>query len=532
MVFIIVFVLLLIPFHIGLWKMFEKAGRKGWESAVPVYDLYIIQKITGKPAYWVFAALFPGINLIVFAAMLINLYKSFGKNTTQEHLLGLFFYFYFTPKWALDPNVKYIPVDQLPKRKKSVAKEWLEAAVFAIVAATIIKAYTFEAYKIPTSSMEETLLVGDYLFVSKLNYGPKIPSIPLTVPFTHNSLRDIPIPGMPNVKSYVNWVEFPYMRFPGWQKVKNDDIVVFNFPEGDTIIVDDVLESHSYFDRTRKIAAARFDYDFTHGGKTMPVSYYMNEGRKEITKQYDLGYRPVDKRSNYIKRCVAIPNDELEIKDGQLIINGVPQKDLEHKQFRYTVYLNNQFPKNKLFDMGITAEDQDDFSGRGTLQNATVRNYPLTSAQVKKLQAMPNVDSVVINISPRAFKPINDVFPHSPNYDWSIDNFGPLKIPAKGETVQLDTMNIALYKRVITTYEGHTLDIKGDKIFIDGTETKSYTFAMNYYFMMGDNRHGSLDSRFWGFVPDDHIVGKASMIFMSSAPGEGVRSERMFKLIH
>ena len=527
MVLTIVFLITLIPFHVGLWKLFEKAGRKGWESLIPVYDLYVIQKITGKPTYWVIAALFPGINLIVLAAMLVNLSKSFGKFTTKDHVLAVFFYYIFIPKWGLDPNVVYISPDKLPLRKKSQVRDWLEAAVFAIVAATIIKTYTFEAYKIPTSSMEETLLVGDFLFVSKLNYGPKIPSLPLTFPFTHNSFRDIPV-GLPNVKSYVDWIEFPYTRIPGWQKIKNDDIVVFNFPEGDTIIVDDYLESHSYFDQTRKKADSLRSMDLMMGIPVSPTPTYYSKARKLITDKYDLSFRPVDKRSNYIKRCVAIPGDELMIKDGELFINGNPQKDIEHKQYRYRIYLNSEFTLKKLMGMGINAEDQDD--GRGRPQGGGMRNYPLTMAQVNALKAMPNVDSIARTVAPREFAAINITFPHSPNYDWSMDNFGPLKIPAKGETVKLDTMNIALYSRVITTYEKHVLEIKGDKIFIDGVQTDSYTFQMNYYFMMGDNRHGSLDSRFWGFVPDDHIVGKASMIWMSSGE-DGVRWKRIFKLI-
>lgn len=528
MVLIILFLLSLIPFHIGLWKLFEKAGRKGWESIIPVYDLYVIQKITGKPVYWIIAALFPGIGLIVLAAMLINLYKSFGKFSTKEHILGVFFYYYFTPKWAADPKTTYIPPDQLPVRKKSTLREWGEALVFAVVAATIIKAYTFEAYTIPSSSMEETLLVGDYLFVSKLNYGPKIPSLPLTFPFTHNNFRDIPIPGMPSGKSYLNWIEFPYIRIPGWQKIKNDDIVVFNFPEGDTIIVDNYYESHSYYDRTRKMADSLRARDGFHtGGGKLPKEVYLAEARKLITDKFSLSYRPVDKRSNYIKRCVGIPGDVLEIKDGELVINGTPQKDFEHKQFRYTLFIHAPFSQKKLISMGLTSEDQRD----NTPPNSAVRSFPLTKAQVDAMRKMSNVDSLVRDNSVRRFEPLNDVFPHSTNYDWTLDNFGPLKIPAKGETVKLDTMNIAIYQRIITTYERHTLSVKGDKILIDGIETNSYTFKMDYYFMMGDNRHGSLDSRFWGFVPEDHVVGKASMIWMSKGE-EGIRWKRIFNLVH
>lgn len=530
MVFTILFLLTLIPFHIGLWKLFVKAGRKGWESVIPIYDLYVIQKITGKPVYWIFAALFPGIGFIVLAAMLINLYKSFGKFSTKEHFLGVFFYFYFVPKWAADPKTVYTSPDKLPVRKKSQLRDWGEAAVFAIVAATIIKSYTFEAYKIPSSSMEETLLVGDFLFVSKLNYGPKIPSLPLTFPFTHNSFRDIPIPGMPATKSYLDWVEFPYLRIPGWQKIKNDDIVVFNFPEGDTIIVDNVLESHSYYGEVIKEAIKiRNSYGPHAANKT--ADEYMRLGRESLLKQYKIDYRPADKRSNYIKRCVGIPGDVLEVKSGQLFVNDKAQQDFEHKQYRYYIFIHGEFSTAKLKKLGLTKEDLaiDEYGNPQT--DPRLRYYPLTAAQVEAIKKMPNVDSLRREEYPKQFKPINEIFPHSRNYDWSLDNFGPLKVPSKGETVQLDTMNIALYKRIISTYEGHKLEIKADKIFIDGAETKTYTFAMNYYFMMGDNRHGSADSRYWGFVPDDHIVGKASMIWMSSGE-EGIRWNRIFNFIH
>lgn len=524
MVLTIIFIILLIPFHVGLWKLFEKAGRKGWESVIPIYDLYVIQKITGKPAYWVIAALFPGINLIVLYAMVMNLYKSFGKTTLKDHTVGVIFFFYFTPKWGFDPAVQYISPDQMPKRKKSAARDWAEAAVFAIVAATIIKAYTFEAYKIPTSSMEETLLIGDYLFVSKLNYGPRIPMHPLTFPFTHNKFSDIPIPGMPSSTSYLDWISFPYMRIPGWEKIENDDIVVFNFPEGDTVIVDPQLESRSYYDEARKAAIGLRAND-PNPNKPATIDPYLPQAYANIKKKYELKYRPVDKRENYIKRCVAIAGDEFKIVDGQVFINGNPQKNIEKMQHHYAVELTNPLNRKKMKEMGVTKED---FAGE--LAHG-IEVVVLTQEQADAVSKMPGVRRVTrykYDIDTAGYNPV--IFPHSPKYNWSLDNFGPLTIPKKGETVTLDTDNIAIYRRVISTYEGHKLEIKDNKIYIDGAETTTYTFRMNYYFMMGDNRHMSLDSRFWGFVPEDHVVGKASMIWMSSDE-DGIRWNRVFRII-
>jgi signal peptidase I len=524
MTFILVTILLLIPFHVGLWKLFEKAGRKGWESLIPIYDLYVIQKITGKPAYWVIAALFPGINLIVLYAMVMNLYNSFGKRSLRDRTLAVLAFFYFTPKWGFDKSITYTSPEHLPVRKRSQLRDWAEAAIFATVAATIIKTYTFEAYRIPTSSMEESLLVGDFLFVSKLNYGPRLPMNPLTFPFTHNKFSDIPIPGLPSKKSYLDWLTIPYTRIPGWQKIKNDDIVVFNFPEGDTVIVDPRLESMSYYNEAR-VRAERLRQNDPNPNKPKSIDPYLPEAYASIKKQFDLRFHPPDKRENYIKRCVAVGGDILEIKDGQVYINGVPQKNIEKMQHMYLVEAGVDPNNKKLREMGVTREDMQDEIAHGA------KLIVLTQQQADEIAKMPGITRVtkyIHKIDSTRYNPV--IFPHSENYNWSLDNYGPLEIPKKGATVALTVENLPIYKRIITTYEGHTLEVKGSKIFIDGTETGSYTFSQNYYFMMGDNRHMSLDSRYWGFVPEDHVVGKASMIWMSSGE-EGVRWRRIFKLI-
>lgn len=524
MIFLVVSILLLIPFHVGLWKLFEKAGRKGWESIIPVYDLYVIQKITGKPAYWVIAALFPGINLIVLYTMVMNLYKSFGKESNQDMTLGVLAFFYFTPKWGFDSSVKYIRPEDLPIQPKSQVRDWLEAAVFAIVAATIIKTYTFEAYKIPTSSMEENLLIGDFLFVSKLNYGPRIPMHPLTFPFTHNKFSDIPIPGLPSVKSYVNWLSIPYTRIPGWQKIKNDDIVVFNFPEGDTVIVDPRLESMSYYNEARGRAEAMWRED-GNPNKPKSINSYMPKAYAEIKRKYDLRYHPADKRENYIKRCVGIAGDILEIKESQVYINGKPQQNLDNLQHMYLVTGGARLNRKKLRDMGVTKEDiQGEMMHGIQLMNLSEKQ----AKEIAKMSGILEVEKFIHRPDSNRYNPV--IFPHSEKFIWTLDNFGPLEIPKKGNTIKLTTDNLPIYQRAISTYEGHTVEVKNEVIYIDGKPATSYTFGMDYYFMMGDNRHMSLDSRYWGFVPEDHVVGKASMIWMSSGE-EGIRWKRIFKLI-
>lgn len=523
MTFLIITILLLIPFHVGLWKLFEKAGRKGWESLVPIYDLYLIQKLTGKPAYWVIAALFPGINLIVLYAMVKNLYRSFGKDSMQDKTLGVILFFIYTPKFGFDKNVQYISPDKLPIRPKSQVRDWAEAAVFAIVAATIIKTYTFEAYKIPTSSMEESLLVGDFLFVNKMNYGIRIPMHPLTFPFTHNKFSDIPVPGLPSVKSYLTWLSIPYTRLPGWETVENDDIVVFNFPEGDTVIVDPKLESMSYYNEARNKADSLRMID-RNPNKPSSIDSYLPQAYSLIKKKYKLRYHPADKRENYIKRCVAIGGDVLQIIDGQVMINGKPQQNIEKMQHMYLIEHSGNLNTKKMREMGVTREDMRE-TAHG-IQLAVLNKQQ--SETISKMAGVVKVTRYIHQVDTNRYNPT--IFPHSEKYNWTLDNFGPLEIPKKGGSVNLTPDNISIYRRVIVNYEGHTLDVKDGKILIDGQEATSYTFRMNYYFMMGDNRHMSLDSRYWGFVPEDHVVGKAAMIWMSSGE-EGIRWDRIFKFI-
>ncbi|HYV90483.1 MAG TPA: signal peptidase I [Chitinophagales bacterium] len=358
------------------------------------------------------------------------------------------------------------------KKKKSKTREWVDALIFAVIAATIIRTFVLEAYTIPTPSMEKSLLVGDFLFVSKMHFGARIPNTPLSFPFAHNTM---PLIGG---KSYLTWIHLPYMRLPGFQKIKNNDIVVFNWPGDDDA-------------------------------------------------------RPVDKKENYIKRCIAIPGDTLQIRNAEVYINGKKNTDFPGQQLDYYVNTDGTPINEKtLQELGID---------NGSPTNMPGQSYfYLTEHQANELRKLKNIVSVTPNLQKKTDLPQlgETIFPgDQQHFPFNLDNYGPIVMPKKGVTVTLSPNNLALYHRLITQYERHTLDLSKDgKITIDGKETTQYTFKMDYYWMMGDNRHNSLDSRYWGYVPEDHIVGKAWFIWMSWNSGGSVPSKirwsRLFHGIH
>ncbi len=387
--------------------------------------------------------------------------------------------------------------------KRNAVLDWVDAIIFALIAATFIRMYFFEAYVIPTSSMERTLLTGDYLFVSKVAYGPRIPQTPLSVPLVHNTLPIF------NSKSYVEWIKWPYRRMAGLGTVQRDDIVVFGWPHGDTVLT-----------------KAPMDDYYTH----------IRLNGREYTER-SLGpiiVRPVDKKDNYVKRCVAIAGDSLEIHNGQVIVNGTPQKAIEGLQMTYMVVTNGT-PINQM------TLDKLNISPADVNFDPTLPGYariPLTASSLEQIQKIPNVVNAEQNndIYPPDYpdSPII-LFPFTTDNRWTRDNFGPLWVPKKGVTITLTSENLPLYQRIISVYEGNKLEVNGEQITINGQATNEYTFKMDYYFMMGDNRHNSLDSRYWGFVPEDHVVGKPAMIWFStdkykSFP-KNVRWKRLFKLV-
>jgi signal peptidase I len=381
--------------------------------------------------------------------------------------------------------------------KKNALIEWVDAIVFAVVAASIIRIFFIEAYVIPSPSMEKTLLVGDYLFVSKTAYGPRVPNTPISFPFVHHSL-----PFTNNtVKSFLTWIEWPYKRLAGFGEVKRNDVVVFNFPEGDTVAVQQ--QDRSYYRLVRE------------------------QGRDFVWQNNDIIVRPVDKKENYIKRAVAVGGDVLQVKSGQLFINGKPAEVFKGQQSTFIIRTNGTPIDMSIFEsLGISKGDiQADYAQSTYYLYTTLEN-------VNKLKSVANVVFVseIINTDYEAMR--IEIFPHDKNYKWTEDNFGPLWVPKKGATIKLSLANLPLYQRVIAIYEKNQLEVKGSSIYINGKLANSYTFKMNYYFMMGDNRHNSADSRFWGFVPEDHVVGKASFIWFSVDSESGIRWSRIFKGIH
>lgn len=382
--------------------------------------------------------------------------------------------------------------DEKNKKKKSVAREWLDAAIFAIIAATIIRTFLVEAYTIPTGSMEGSMLTGDYLFVSKVAYGPRIPNTPLAVPLVHNTM---PITGG---KSYSEAVQWDYHRLWGLGDVKRNDVVVFNFPAGDTVALE-VQQEVDYHTLVRAL------------------------GREQVHAQYTIITRPVDKKENYIKRCVGIAGDKIQSVDGMLYVNDKPAQLFPHAQTTYLVRTNGQPVNYEFLEENKIGQPQ--MIGNG------VYLYTLPNDKIAAMKQQANVVAVEPYVSKggvMSANPAEWVFPQDTSYKWSRDNFGPLVVPKKGATVQLTPQNIALYRRIIANYEKHQLVENNGQIMIDGKPASSYTFGMDYYWMMGDNRHNSADSRYWGFVPEDHVVGKASFVWFSRGE-DGIRWSRLFR---
>ncbi|MCB4808012.1 signal peptidase I [Tamlana sp. 62-3] len=483
----IFFLIIQVIHGLGTWKLYIKAGKQAWEAFVPVYNAVVLMKIINRPWWWTILLFLPIVNLIMFMVVWVETARSFGKNThldTALAVLTLGFYNYYLNYVA---DVSYIENRSL--QPKSGSGEWTSSILFAIVAATIVHTYFIQPFTIPSSSLEKSLLVGDFLFVSKFHYGARVPNTTVAAPMVHDTIPVIKkksylFDDHKDSKSWKNLLQLPYLRIPGFEKIERNDIVVFNQP------ADTLLDMNNFH----------------------PDRNY---------------YKPIDKKTNLVKRCVGVAGDTLEVRDGFVYINGKKNElpDRAHLQFSYFVQ-----PKTSQFNPKYLKDRYDITDGFGIINNQNTYYFSAISDEaLAKFKNNPNVVSITPNIKEKGERDPN-IFPHDPNYNWNVDQFGPLYIPEEGKSIEITIDNLPLYKRAITEYEGNTLSVNGNQILINGEVANSYTFKQNYYWMMGDNRHNSIDARAWGFVPFSHVVGKPVFIWMSW-DGSSPRWERFFTTV-
>mgnify|MGYP000642524108 FL=1 len=513
----------------GTWKLYLRANRKAWEAAIPIYNAVILMKIINRPKWWVILLFIPVINQLMFPIVWIETARSFGFNKRKDTalvLLTLGFYLFFI-NYATNSTYK---INRSLKPRTALG-EWVSSIAFAIIAATLVHTYVMQPYTIPTSSLEKTLLVGDYLFVSKFHYGARVPTTTIATPMLHDSIPTAII-SEKNTKSYLNKPLLPYVRIPGFQKIKRNDIVVFNWPV-DTLV------------------------------------HWMDPSK-------GTDFKPLDKKTNYVKRCVGIAGDTLEVIDGYVYINGKQNilPDRAKLQFYNKVYSEKGLSTQKLlrytdkeferkFIINFTSQNQFEKVMRYATNNpekikdnqfiittsdegvpqwiingyrldikeisTKIRKANITDEIAAKLRKDSEVDSVVKVINPKGNKG-NNMFPQVTNLSWNTDNYGPIYIPKKGTTVPLNMNSIPFYERIIGDYENNELEVIGEHIFVNGKKSTSYTFKQDYYWMMGDNRQNSLDARSWGYVPFDHVVGKPVLIWFSINEGK-IRWERLFTTV-
>ncbi|WP_370392065.1 signal peptidase I [uncultured Winogradskyella sp.] len=481
------FLIIQVVHGLGTWKLYVKAGRQAWEAFIPVYNAVVLLKIISRPWWWVILLFLPIVNLIMIPSVWVETARAYGKDTKLDALLcivTLGFYLYYLNYVA---DVTYIEDRQL--KPKTSTGEWITSILFAVVAATIVHTYFFQPFVIPSSSLEKSLLVGDFLIVSKIHYGPRAPMTTIAAPMVHDTIPVLKTKSYlfsdnyeKRNTSWLNKLQLPYLRLPGFEDVERNDIVVFNQP------ADTLLDMNKF----------------------------------KPNRNY---YKPIDKKTNLVKRCVGVAGDTLEVKNGYVFINGKQNKlpPRAHLQFSYDIVFKRNLQPSRMLSI-LEKYDITDGLGYGSTEGA-FRIPAATDEAIARLKAHPEVAS----ITPirRAPGESEETFPRDPNYNWNIDNLGPMWIPKAGETVNLTPENIALYKRAIGEYEGNDVKTRGNQILINGVPTTSYTFKQDYYWMMGDNRHNSIDSRFWGFVPYNHIFGKPVFIWMSiDGFTEGIKNWR------
>ena len=613
MSFIYFYILILINPIIGQWgKLFAKLTLEPSKAYIPLYNYYVVFKYTNKKPFWTILMLIPGVHLIMMMVANVSLVRKFGKFSLTDTLQGMLFPYILMNTISKDEKIMVVPetnwnnAKEVEARKwgdhlvlllclpvighalefffglitsrkpgsKTGVKEWGDSLLFALIAATVIRTYVFEPFQIPTGSMEKTMLVGDFLFVNKLAYGPKVPITPLSYPLVHNNVPWV------NIPSYLTIEKGSYFRLPGFGKIKPYDIVVFNYPSGDTAVYDpripNGLMGHDYHGIINNEAFYQFQMDFskTHPTATAidslslvkyisSINYWRNIARTNLknglfpsyTEEYSMGithggliYRPVDKRENYIKRCIGIPGDKIKIENAKVYRNGKPAKIFDHMAFKWDVDVATApFKIHDMFDK-FHLENAPDGSRMDYEVGDTSKPHVLniTMNEKKEIEkAYPNakfsvhIDRTSYTKEKRKPGPSElienlECFPKDFYVNNTMTDFQEFTVPKKGTTIKISAENIAWYRRIINAYEGHELIEKQDgSIIIDGKKVNSYTFGMDYYWMMGDNRYNSADSRVWGFVPEDHIVGRASLVWLSRSPYKeenlGFRLERILK---
>ena len=488
----LIFILIIQVVHgLGTWKLYIKAGRQAWEAFIPVYNAVILMKIINRSPWLTILLFLPIINLIMFPVVWVETARSFGKNTYTDTFLAvvtLGFYNYYLNYVA---NVSYIENRDI--NPKSSSGEWVNSILFAIVAATLVHTYFIQPYTIPSSSLEKSLLVGDFLFVSKVNYGARIPMTTVAAPMVHDTIPVLKKKSYlfndditKKETSWLNKLQLPYLRIPGFEKIDRNEIVVFNSPA----------------DSTDNINVFSSDRNYN---------------------------KPIDKKINLVKRCVGVPGDSLEVRDGFIYINGVKNELPDRAQLQFSYYVQ---PKTNQFNPQLLKERYD-ITDRFTIINQQNTYYfsAISDEALSRFKNHPNVLSITPNKQEKGVRDPN-IFPHHPDYNWNNDFFGPLYIPEEGKTIDINLEVLPLYKRVIEEYEGNSLRVEGNQIFINNQLATNYTFKQDYYWMMGDNRHNSLDARAWGFVPFNHVVGKPVFIWMSWDGLKNPRWERFFTTVH
>ena len=505
-------------------ELIKRSGGTPWHGYVPGLNALAILKMNGRPWYWALFLLVPGVNLIMLTIMHVELGIVFGKRSTKDQ------WFFGALPWLALPQISiakdtYIGPRDWSRMKKSSTREWGEAILWAIVVASVFRTYSFETFTIPTGSMEGSMLVGDYLIVNKMTYGPKLPETPFAAPLIHNSLPYSMTP------SYTSWFTLPYTRLPGFRNVERGDAVVFNFPPGDTIFVDKQLAGHDYYGILRNQGIKYAGGDVKRFSED--PDEYLDKARAAGKKATGFMYRPVDKKENYVKRCVGLPGETLEIKERQVFIDGTALENPENLQYEYKVSFETRMKAEKVIkSLGLTTQD---LGGVYNSPDGLDIIIALTNSEVNVLENSDLALGVEL-MSTTNRKGTLQMFPNTYTdefNEWTLDDFGPVYIPKKGETIELNSRNLDMYRRVISVYDGHNLEEKDGQVYIDGIEATSYTFDQDYYWMMGDNRHRSADSRMWGFVPNDHIVGRASFTWFSRQTKEQhgeskIRWDRVF----